>query len=32
MGRKIKNYSNLTTNEASFLKKCLEKLQRNDDH
>jgi hypothetical protein len=31
MGRKIKNYSNFTTNEASCVKKCLEKMQRNDD-
>ena len=31
MGRKIKNYSNFTTNEASCVKKSLEKMQRNDD-
>ena len=31
MGRKNENYSNFTTNEASCVKKCLEKLQRNDD-
>ena len=31
MGRKNKNYSNFTTNEASCVKKCLEKMQRNDD-
>ena len=32
MGCKIKNYSNFTRNEASCVEKCLEKMQRKDDH